>query len=455
MGHVVLLEKGSKASYAAVDVQEPMHLETDAIPQPILDEIHEHKRLICWSLFLLEGSAMWAYYSCLSAQDYYRESFPNVEFAFLTTPILTWPLTIGHLVQMWFGLDKSVGTRRVRVVLGYLLFAASAVAIVAQDYLLLGEAQGAAMVLMCFGIVGIAHSLVEPAYYAIAALFPDADVTNAIQLGNVSAGVFNVVASTIIRMLVGGMDLRDGQRSVQLAFYIFMGLLLLVCVAAFAIYCRLESLHCVQYLLDRADADHVKHGDPPVQALWAKFLRVAKQIPCPMLAQFMLFFCSLSLFPGIGCSSGAHVLAPSSAAMAWFCTPGIVGAFNVGDFFGRLACTQRVYAYVSLRACVVLAFVRWLWLPLLLLGMASSSTMYAFAAVPALGLWWQVGWNFVLGFTGGLFSTITMGLAPRLVRQEDREAASALMVMCLFLGLSLGSTFGWLLGNDHWFNIGL
>ncbi|KDO23708.1 hypothetical protein SPRG_10486 [Saprolegnia parasitica CBS 223.65] len=444
--NVVLLGSG-RASYAAVGVQEKDYEDgLETIPRPVLDEIVAHKRRIYWSLFLLEGSVMWAYYTCLSAQDYYRASFPHIAFAFLTTPILTWPLTLGHLVQMWFGLDKSIGNRRMRVVLGYALFAACGLAILAQDYLHLSETDGAAMVLVCFAIVGIAHSLVEPAYYGIAALFPDESFTNAVQLGNVSAGVFNITASTLLRLLVGG------DSSTQLAFYLFIFLLLAVCAVALVVYCRLESLHCVKYLLDRADDDHRKHGDPPLPVLWAKFVRVAKLLPSPMGAQFLLFFCSLTLFPGVGCSS-----APSDPryadAMTWFCSPGIVGAFNFGDFFGRLACTKRVYAAVSLRACVAWSFLRWAWLPLLLFGMASNSSVYAFGSCPLLGVFWQVGLNFGLGFTGGLFSTLTMGLAPRLVAQEDREAASALMVMCLFLGLSCGSTMGWALENSHWLGL--
>ncbi|KAF0712835.1 hypothetical protein As57867_004628, partial [Aphanomyces stellatus] len=151
----------------------------DAIPQEILDQIEEHENTIYWSLFFLEGTVMWAFYSCLSAQDYYASAFPNVKFAFLTTPILTWPLSIGHIIQMWFGLDRSLGNMT-RVYIGYSLFAICCIFILVQGQLGMEEYTGATLILLCFGLVGAAHSLTEPAYYNVAALFPTEKFTNAI-----------------------------------------------------------------------------------------------------------------------------------------------------------------------------------------------------------------------------------------------------------------------------------
>ncbi|KAF0704873.1 hypothetical protein As57867_007204, partial [Aphanomyces stellatus] len=233
-----------------VEKASPLEL-GDAIPQTVLDEIKEHENMIYWSLFFLEGSVMWAFYSCLSAQDYYASAFPNVKFAFLTTPILTWPLSCGHIIQMWFGLDRSLGNM-MRVVIGYTLFAACCIFILVQGQLGMEEYTGATLILLCFGLVGAAHSLTEPAYYNVAALFPDEKFTNAIQVGNVVAGCVNVVAATLIHLAVGGIHDTDYAHSIKLAFYIFMSILLVVCVGAVIVYSRLEKLSCVRYLLDRA-----------------------------------------------------------------------------------------------------------------------------------------------------------------------------------------------------------
>ncbi|KAF0695794.1 Aste57867_13391 [Aphanomyces stellatus] len=436
----------------AVDVKD-VQLEdgtADTIPQHILDEIKTHENTIYWSLFFLEGTVMWAFYSCLSAQDYYASAFPHVKFAFLTTPILTWPLSIGHIIQMWFGLDRSLGNM-MRVYIGYGLFAVCGIFILVQGQLGMEEYTGATLILLCFGLVGAAHSLTEPAYYNVAALFPTEKFTNAIQVGNVVAGCVNVVAATLIHLAVGGVHDANPGHSIKLAFYIFMSLLLVVCVGAMITYYRLEKIPCVRYLLDRAAADHVKHGSVDLPTLWAKFFRVGKVIITPMIAQFMLFFCTLTLFPGVGISSAYQNLG-GTVGGPWLASPGIIAPFNFGDLIGRLASTKSAYKYFSLNFCFVTSILRWAWLPLLLLG-SSKSPIYVFGDSYWSAYAYHIVLYAVLGITGGLFSTITMGLAPLIVPQEDREAAAALMVMFLFLGLSCGSTLGWGMGNNHWFGL--
>ncbi|OQR90801.1 Equilibrative Nucleoside Transporter (ENT) Family [Achlya hypogyna] len=440
--------------HEAVDVKEPKDLElqttSEDIPEHVLDDIKAHSSQIYWSLFFLEGSVMWAFYSCLSAQDYYASTFPNVQFAFLTTPILTWPLSLGHIIQMWFGLDRALGNK-MRVLIGYGLFAACCIFILIQGQLGLEEYTGATLVLLCFGLVGAAHSLTEPAYYNVAALFPDEKFTNAIQVGNVVTGCINVVAATLIHAAVGNSKQGEENQTVKLSFYIFMSLLLIVCVAAVYVYWRLEKLVCVRYLLDRAAADHIKHGQVSLPQLWAKFARVAKVIVLPMIAQFMLFFCTLTLFPGFGIASIAGELFGTSAG-PWIISPGIIAPFNFGDLIGRLLSTKAAINYFSMKFCFITSFARWVWLPLLLLG-ATKSSLYVFGDNHWGAYFFQLVLYVILGVSGGLFSTITMGLAPRLVPQEDREAAAALMVMFLFLGLSCGSTFGWVIGHNHWFGL--
>ncbi|KDO23722.1 hypothetical protein SPRG_10500 [Saprolegnia parasitica CBS 223.65] len=442
------------ASYhEAIDIKEKRLQDEgldNSLPTDVLDQIKEYRNVIYWSLLFLEGSAMWAYYSCLSAQDYYASTFPDVKFAFLTTPVLTWPLTLGHIVQMWFGLDRSLGNMK-RVIIGYSVFGLCCILIIVQGYLDMSQTAGATMVLICFGCVGAAQSLTEPTFYAVASLFPDAHFTNAIQVGNVAAGVLNVVLAALIHLAVGGIHDTDPAGSVKLSFFIFMVLLFLISVGAVVVYYRLEKIPCVRYLLDRAAADHVKHGEVSLPQLWAKLFRVSKVIVMPMVAQFMLFFCTLTLYPGIGIASIAKELFGTSAG-PWLVAPGVVAPFNIGDLLGRLLSTKAAIKFFSMRFCFIFSFCRWVWLPLLLMA-ASTNSLYAFGD----SQWGAYGFLLVLylllGVTGGLFSTVTMGMGPLLVPQEDREAAAALMVMALFLGISSGSTFGWGISNNHWLGL--
>ncbi len=99
------------------------------------------------------------------AFDYYK-TLPNgtdllvqsTAFAYQTTPLNTWPMFIGHLVQVLFGWDKKWGLQN-RVVIGYSVFLLCAVAIILQDALDLSARMGATIVLICFGVIRLTNEL--------------------------------------------------------------------------------------------------------------------------------------------------------------------------------------------------------------------------------------------------------------------------------------------------------
>ncbi|RHX97850.1 hypothetical protein DYB26_006145 [Aphanomyces astaci] len=437
-----------------VDALDKFETESEEIPQAVLDELKAKYNWIYYAFFFLDGAVMWAYFSCLSAQDFYATKYPSVKFSFLTTMFLTWPLSLGYVIQMWGGLDHALG-HRLRMIIGFSLIAATGVVIIIHDWFDLSETTGAYLCLSMFAVSGAAHSVSEPVLYIIAGLFPDEKFTNAVQIGDSMAGCVNVVAATIIRLIVGGYKSESGSTAVNVSFYLFMGLLVLVSFLAIYIHEKLSNIPAVKYLLDRADRDHKKKALVSLRELWSNYFRVAKLIAVPLVAQYMMFFCTLTLFPGIGCTSSMHVIDPKSNAIAWYCSPGIIASFSFGDLAGRYLCNIKgVWSFFSAKSIFVISFARWVWLPLLLMGLYASP-LYAFIHAQTFGLFWQIIMYFLFGITGGMFATVTIGMAPLMVSQADRQAASALMVMALYLGLSTGSTFGYAIGNNHYFNVGL
>ncbi|DAZ96678.1 TPA: hypothetical protein N0F65_009241, partial [Lagenidium giganteum] len=174
----------------------------DGIPQDIWDDIQKNEQFIYYSLMFLNGSVMWAYYSCLSAQDFYAAKFEGsgVDFRFLTTMILSWPMVVGHFIQMLFALDKKYDQKR-RVTLGFLMFMAMALCIMAVSTVnwdtKKSKATGAWLILACFAVIGASNVLAEATFYMLAALFPFDKFTHGVQIGNVSAGIINITVSTI------------------------------------------------------------------------------------------------------------------------------------------------------------------------------------------------------------------------------------------------------------------
>lgn len=420
----------------------------EGIPPEIWDDLVVNARRIYMSLMFLTASVMWAYYSCVVAQDFYSAKFPDVEFSYWTTMATSWPMVIAHALQLILGLDKRL-TPHVRVQLSYGLFIVMAIAIVLCSIVDWSDAcVGAAVLLVCFAIVGAANALSQSVFYALAAQFPMERFTNAVQIGNVWAGVVNVTLTTFVRLCVGGLE--QGGSSQATSFYVSFALLVLVCVAGLVVFVRLMSLPCILYLIERNALDKEASQLDSLRAPtpWREFKRIVKIIWQPASAQFLAYFISLMVYPGIGCTA-ARILSDDTVAARWYCSPGVVASANFGDCMGRIMSTAAVYRVFTMRRSLWLTAARVVFIPLMIMSVASSD-LYVFGSAPAVvPLSYGLVMNLLLGITGGVLSTVTMGAAPLIVESDDRDAVSAVMVLALFLGQASGSSIGLLIGEFH------
>jgi equilibrative nucleoside transporter 1/2/3 len=443
----------------ALQDEEGLEIGRDGMPQEIWDDMVKNERKIFYMFMFLNGSVLWAYYSCLSAQDFYEVQFADsgMDFSFLTTLFTSWPMVIGHGLQMFLGLDKKI-TRQFRVHVGYGIFIIMAILIMvfsAIDFS--SQRTGAVLVLVCFACIGFGNSLTEATYYTFAALFPIPKFSQAVQIGNGTAGIFNITLATILRLAVGGV--RQTGDSTKLAFYLFFGLLIVVLIAALFVYYRLMSLPCVKYLLKRNEESSKAENlaAQPVSKTCSNLWRIFCIIWVPALAQFLVFFVSLTVYPGFGCAAARNLEPPYSSVVHtitenWYCSPGIVGSYNYGDFFGRVFTGAAVYKLLNSEWCLGLSVLRLGFIPLLLLGVAGTS-LYSFGFDDMGAIAYNIVLNLIIGVTNGFLSTVTMGVAPRMLKPEDRESGGAVMVFCLFFGLSTGSTLGFFFSDQGWLGL--
>ncbi|RLN83832.1 hypothetical protein BBJ28_00017695 [Nothophytophthora sp. Chile5] len=431
----------------------------DGMPQEIWDDMVKNERKIFYMFMFLNGSVLWAYYSCLSAQDFYTVQFADsgLDFSFLTTLCTSWPMVVGQGIQMFFSLDKKI-TRQFRVHVGYTIFVLMAILIMVFSAISFSSQKtGGILVLVCFGIVGFGNSLSEATYYTFAALFPIPKFSQAVQIGNGLAGVLNITLATVLRLAVGGVH--QTSSSTKLAFYLFFGLLIVVLIAALFVYYRLCNLPCVKYLLERNEASlKEEHLDSQsIGKTLANHWRIFCIIWVPAVTQFLVFFVSLVVYPGFGCAADRNLSPPYAAVTHtdtdnWYCSPGVVGSYNYGDFFGRVLTGAAVYKLLNMQWCLGLSALRLGFIPLLLMGVAGTS-LYSFGFDDMGAIAYNIVLNLLIGFTNGILSTVTMGVAPRLLKPEDRESGGAIMVFCLFLGLALGSTIGFFFSDRGWLGL--
>lgn len=416
----------------------------DGLPPDVWDDLVTHANGIYFALMFLTASVMWAYYACVVAQDFYAKKFPDIELSFMTTMATSWPNLLVQILQIVSGLDKKISANT-RITWAYCAFILMAVAIILCSMVDWPSQQmGAAVLLTCFAIVGAASALSQSVLYALAAQFPMERFTNAVQIGNVWAGVVNVTLTTIVRLAVGGIQQSgDSQTS---SFYLSFSLLGLVCIGGMATFYWLVRLPCIEYLLNRHKEDtHIMYSLPE-EAKWHNYKRLARIIWQPALAQFITFFFALSVYPGIGCDVD-RVLALDDVGTKWFCSPGVVASTNFGDCMGRLMCTAAIYRIFTMHRSLVFAFARIAFLPLMTMGVAQSS-LYVFAGVdPVVVLSYGLVMDLLQGITAGLLSTVTMGAAPLMVDPEDRDVVSSIMVLALFSGQACGATTGLLISE--------
>ncbi|EGZ09179.1 hypothetical protein PHYSODRAFT_259852 [Phytophthora sojae] len=251
------------------------------MPQEIWDDMVKNERKIFYMFMFLNGSVLWAYYSCLSAQDFYAVQFADsgLDFSFLTTLVTSWPMHLhldGDLIMVFSAINFS------------------------------NQKTGAVLVLVCFACIGFSNSLSEATYYTFAALFPIPKFSQAVQIGNGTAGIFNITLATILRLAVGGVH--QTSDSTKLSFYLFFGILIIVLIAA------------LFFLLEH-NAESFKAESLttlPISKTCGNLWRIFCIIWVPALVQFLVFFVSLAVYPGFGCAANRNLEPPYAAVVLQF-----------------------------------------------------------------------------------------------------------------------------------------
>ncbi|TYZ61594.1 hypothetical protein PybrP1_011009 [[Pythium] brassicae (nom. inval.)] len=338
--------------------EEDSALETgrDGIPQEIWNDLVQRENFIYYSLMFLNASVLWAYYSCLSAQDFYTSRFPRsgLDFSFLTTLITSWPAFTGQLIQVVTGLDKKI-SMTTRVYIGYSIYLVFSILIMVFSAIEFssededpnattnsGEKTGATLVLICFGIIGFGSSFTEATYYTLAALFPVEKFTNGVQIGNTKS-------------------------STNTSFYLFFSVLVVVLLAAMYLYRKLVNIPSVKFLMDRNEESARAKGllNQSVLDRLSNLGRIFRIIWVPAITQFFVLFVSLVVFPGFACTATRNLSVEAGYSDKvfeitpfWYCSPGIIGSYNFGDFFGRIFCGVLAYKIFTMKLSLSLSVLR-------------------------------------------------------------------------------------------------
>ncbi|POM62198.1 Rab3 GTPase-activating protein catalytic subunit, partial [Phytophthora palmivora] len=214
------MKSPTKADVLIEEFEEDWENDRGDMPEVDYQDFMKHQRFIFYALMYLNGTALWAYFSFLSTQDYFGQRFANsgMDFSFLTTLCQSWPMVIAQTFQTLTGLEKTLGQSM-------------------RMYIRLR----------------VCSALTESTYYSMAALLPDPKFTTSVQIGNGAAGIVNVTILTVLRLVVGGTQ--ENSDLTTLSFYLFFGLLLVIVISAIVLYHYLMSLPCITYLMMQVEED--------------------------------------------------------------------------------------------------------------------------------------------------------------------------------------------------------
>ena len=397
-----------KNSLKVSSVKREMSINVDVVVVPEGLETKRVDRGIYVRLLFLNLVILWSYQSLISAQNYYHKDFPSSHIEFWGTVAAGTSMFVFHVLQLYFGVYRFGFTRR--VLPGYIGYIVVAILVMSihNPYLLIAS----------FAAVGGLNTLTESPIYGLAGLFPTGVYTQAVQVGNGLAGVLNVSANALIRLIV--YFARTRVNPDQLSFYIFMSLLVCLCLVALYHYFALIRLPAVNEKLGEQKKSFLQVTDDVLsygQLFWI--------LKIHLFVQFYVLFISLLLWPGVPCGATKSGWFKYGGAL-WWCSPFVIGTFNFGDLLGRTL-ALRVHHYFSAKICFFSSLVRSLFL-LIFVFIHSMNNFLLLALVVLLGV------------TNGLLATVTFMVRPSSIQGSiNCERAAYLMTAALYAGIAAGS----------------
>jgi len=305
------------------------------------------------------------------------------------------------------------------------------------------------VIIAAFGITGVLNTLISPPLYAIAGMFTETGAfTNAVQNGTGAAGILTVIAEVVIRVLFLVTSQKSASDVNDYTFKIFTGLMIAVNAVAMGVYawvtrrvpaCR-NRIHNAESarLSDRAgsvvDCDRVR-----------LLRQIAWQLRFPAIAQFWIFYVSLTLWPGIPCATGRRhwfLTVAGERGGDWLCSPFIIGAYNLGDVTGRIV--TPFFVWMSMRQCFGFSILRTALVPLVVVCVRPHWIDSNWVVVATI---------LVIGLSNGLLCTVSMRHGPMMVSRP--ELGALIMVLALYSGIGLGAITAAIINKKGWPGEGL
>ncbi|PWA75837.1 equilibrative nucleoside transporter, Major facilitator superfamily domain protein [Artemisia annua] len=240
----------------------------------------------------------------------------------------------------------------------------------------------------------------------------------AVFAGNATAGLMVSILRVVTKASLP--HTQKGLRASTQIYFVFSSLIVLLCIICTNV---LDKLPVIRYYRKQKHISSTQHV-----SLSSNFWQVVKKIRWLVIAVFIVYVISLTIFPGYLSEN-----VESARFTDWYPII-LITTFNVGDFLGK--CLTAIYVPKGSRVAVWCCMGRVLFYPLFMGCIHGPKWMHSEAPVMVLTL--------LLGVSNGYLTSVLMILAPKLVPIEEAEVVGIAMETFLVIGLVVGSAFGWL-----------
>ncbi|XP_028459666.1 equilibrative nucleoside transporter 2-like [Perca flavescens] len=298
-------------------------------------------------------------------------------------------------------------------------------------------------------------AVLQGSLFGMVGLFPPRYST-LFMSGQGLAGIFAALAS-LLSILSNA-----GERSAALGYFITP------CVATLGTllcYLLLPHLEFARFYLNRSQSDNLETkqeflsstdmkvlndlevnrkiiGEPEESQVRSSVLNVFKKIWLMAACVTCVFAVTLSVFPVITVRVRTVYMDSAAWDNVFTCVCCFI-VFNAMDLVGRSAPSLVQWPSKESRVFPVAVLSRVVFIPLLMMCNVQDSRLSVFFSHDAAFVIIMA----LFSFSNGYLASLCMAYAPQLVRSKDCETAGSLMTFFLVLGLALGASFSFLLGQ--------
>ncbi|SPP79692.1 equilibrative nucleoside transporter 3 [Drosophila guanche] len=283
-------------------------------------------------------------------------------------------------------------------------------------------------------LLNSAAATMSGALYGIAGLFPSEFIT-AVVSGQALGGILTALAFILV------LAFDTGPNTTAFIFFIVGSVLILLCIVCYKILVRKPFF---KYYLEGGDKykvisaipSHSRNEETEGVTLEPIMRKVMTKIYLHAVCLALLYTTTLSVYPAVTVlMQSEHSASHTEWTDVYYLPVVNYLIFNCGDYFGRLL-AGWLERPINQNTSLLLIVLRMIFVPFFLF---SNTSEHIFLPTLVEHDYTFIAMMCVFALSNGYLTNILLIMAPRSVKQHEKELASSIMAAALSVGMAVGS----------------